>query len=142
MTEKGAAAPAPMPNHSAADDARLRYIIDILQEKKALDILLMDLRAVTDTADFFVLCSGTSDQHVRALADELVDRLRAEGQRPWHVEGLAARRWILLDFVDVVVHVFSQEAREFYSLERLWGDADLTPIADAWAARTEAPASA
>ena len=131
-----------MPNQTAADDARLRRIIDILQDKKALDILLMDLRAVTDTADFFVLCSGTSDQHVRTLAEELVDRLRAEGQRPWHVEGLAVRRWILLDFVDVVVHVFSQEAREFYSLERLWGDAALTPIADAWAARTETQASA
>ena len=114
------------------EDARLRKIIEILQSKKALDLLLMDLRAVTDTADFFILCSGTSEAHVKSLMDEIIDRLAEEGCRPWHVEGYQARRWVLLDFVDIVVHIFRQEAREFYALERLWGDAECTTFEDSW----------
>jgi ribosome-associated protein len=124
------------------EDPRLRRIVEVLQDRKALDILLMDLRAVTDTADFFVLCSGTSDQHIKSLTEELLEKLQADGQRPWHLEGYAARRWVLLDFVDVVVHIFRQEAREFYALERLWGDAALTRVPDAWAAPAEARAGA
>lgn len=121
----------PMP---VSEDARLQRIIEILQDKKALDILLMDLRQVTDTADFFILCSGTSDLHVKALAEELCDQLRAAGQAPWHIEGFEARRWVLLDLVDIVVHIFRQEIREFYALERLWGDAAFTSFAPAWEA--------
>jgi ribosome-associated protein len=106
-------------------ETRVRRIIELLQDKKGLDIVLLDLRAVTDTADFFVLCSGTSDLHVKALAEDLRDQ-PAAGEGPWHVEGFETRRWVLLDFVDVVVHIFRQEVREFYALERLWGDAVCT----------------
>ena len=112
-------------------EAQVQWIVEILQEKKALEIMRLDLRAVTDTADFFVLCSGSSDLHVKALAEELCEQLGAAGQGPWHVEGYETRRWVLLDFVDIVVHIFRPEVREFYALERLWGDAKRTSFADA-----------
>lgn len=119
----------------AADvETRVQRIAGLLQDKKALDIVLLDLRAVTDTADFFVLCSGTSDLHVKALTEELCDQLEASGEGPWHVEGYETRRWVLLDFVDIVVHIFRQEVREFYALERLWGDAARTSLASGWGA--------
>jgi ribosome-associated protein len=98
-------------------------LVELLQSKQGLDILLMDLRKVTDTTDFFIVCSGNSDQHVRALADEVMEQSKAAGDPPWHVEGYQTGRWILVDFVHVVVHVLSRQAREYYSLERLWGDA-------------------
>lgn len=98
-------------------------IVEVLQSKVAEDLLLMDLRDVTDVADFFLLATGTSDMHIRSLADELVEKLEARGERPWHVEGKEQCRWILIDLVHVVIHLFSPEAREYYGLERLWGDA-------------------
>jgi len=92
----------------------------------------MDLRQVSDTADYFVLCTGTSDAHVRALSEDVADRMRQLGDRPWHVEGTQTRRWVLIDLVDIVVHVFRREAREFYALERLWGDAEIQRFEDQW----------
>ena len=112
--------------HSAAGEELLPRIVEILQSKQAADVLLMDLRSSTDTTDFFVLCSGTSDQHVKTLADELTRTLKEEGNPHWHIEGYRTRRWVLVDYVDVVVHIFGREAREFYALERLWGDAKRT----------------
>ena len=111
-------------------DPRLRVIADALVGKKGLDIVVMGLRSVTDIADFFVLCTGASDLHVRSLAQEVVDRLRESGDRPWHVEGMQQGRWVLVDNVDIVVHVFNGDAREHYALERLWGDAELFAIVD------------
>ena len=99
---------------------------------KALDLTLIDLREVSDAADFFILCTATSEPHVRSLANDLVETLRESGERPWHVEGMESLRWVLVDLVDVVVHIFRGEAREYYALERLWGDADTTRFADAW----------
>ncbi len=120
------------PAVAAEVETRVRRIAELLQDKKGIDIVLLDLRAVTDTADFFVLCSGTSDLHVKALAEEVCDQLRTTGQGPWHVEGYESRRWVLLDFVDIVVHIFRQEVREFYALERLWGDAVRTSMGSGW----------
>jgi len=106
--------------------------VDTLQDMKALDLTLIDLREISDAADYFILCTGTSEPHVRSLANDLVGRLRESGERPWHVEGMESLRWVLVDLVDVVVHIFRGEAREYYALERLWGDADTTRFADAW----------
>jgi ribosome-associated protein len=122
--------PRVLPGGLGDYDPRLRIIADALLGKKGLGIVVMGLRAVTDVADFFVLCTGASDQHVRSLAQEVVDRLRESGDRPWHVEGMQQGRWVLVDSVDIVVHVFSIDAREHYALERLWGDAELLAIVD------------
>ena len=116
----------------AIDHPQVATIVEVLQEKKGLDILLIDLKGINESADFFVLCTGTSNMHVKGLAEAVRDKLREQGDRAWHVEGLENQRWVLLDFVDIVVHVFRQDAREFYALERLWGDAECVRIEDAW----------
>lgn len=94
-----------------------------LAERKAQEIVVLDLRGLSDATDFFVIASGTSDTHVRAVADHVLEALAGSGVRPHHAEGLAQGRWALLDFVDYVVHVFHPTQRDFYQLERLWGDA-------------------
>ena len=98
-------------------------------ERQAVDGLVLDLRGLTDMTDAFVIASGTSDTHVRAIAEHVLETLRLRGARAHHVEGLSAGRWVLLDFVDFVVHVFHPVPREFYQLERLWGDAPRRPLA-------------
>ncbi len=88
-----------------------------------MDGLVLDLRHLSDAADHFVVVSGTSDTHVRAIAEHVIEALRDHGVRVHHVEGLTQGRWVLLDFVDFVVHVFHPTLRSFYQLEGLWGDA-------------------
>jgi ribosome-associated protein len=99
-------------------------------EKKATDILILDLRELTSAADRFVICSGDSETQVKAIADHVSEKLREKGSKVWHVEGLEGRRWVLLDFVDVVVHVFYSETRAYYGLENLWGDAPAKRVDD------------
>ena len=112
------------PPDPLSKDPRLSLIAGILQEKKAEDILVLDLRQVSDAADCFIICSAPSDPHVKAIVTALVESLRAAGHRPWHVEGMEQRRWVLIDLVDIVVHVFLPQVREYFALERLWGDAE------------------
>jgi len=95
----------------------------IALSKKASEVKVLDLRELTSVTDYFVLCSGELDVHVKAISDAIMEGLRKKKLRVWHVEGYDARRWVLLDYVDIVVHVFDREARQFYGLERLWGDA-------------------
>lgn len=96
---------------------------------KAEDVLLLDLEGVTDMTDFFVIASGTSDTHVRSTAENVLSSLKQEGQKVTHEEGLSGGRWALLDFVDVVVHIFHPTQRSYYQLERLWADATVIPVA-------------
>jgi ribosome-associated protein len=106
----------------------LRNAIQAADDLKARDLVVLDLRGLNDAADYFVVGSGTSDAHVRGIAHAVLDTLARSGQHPHHVEGLPSGRWVLLDFVDFVVHLFHPEARAFYQLERLWDDAPaLTP---------------
>jgi ribosome-associated protein len=109
-----------------------QVVVKGMQEKKGQAIIVMDLRSIKNSiADFFVLCTGTSDTHVDAIADSVEKEVYIiANQDPWHREGKQNKEWILLDYVDVVVHVFKKEIREFYSLEDLWGDAVLTSIED------------
>lgn len=100
-----------------------RTMVDILTDRKSEDILLLDLRPVTFVADYFVLCNGTSERHIRALAEELKEAMAKQGTRPQHVEGASDSGWVLLDYGDVVVHVFGQEERSYYALDRLWKEA-------------------
>jgi len=103
--------------------ATAKACCDLALDKRADGVMLIDLRRHGAPTDYFVICSGNGDRHVRAIADGIVEEMARRGVRPWHVEGLSARKWILIDYVNVVVHVFNAEARRFYSLETLWGDA-------------------
>jgi ribosome-associated protein len=101
----------------------LARAVALAADRKGLDQVVLDLRGLSDATDYFLLVTGTSDSHVRAIAEHVVEELRKEGVRPSHVEGLRSGRWVLIDYFDFVVHVFHPAAREFYQLERLWGDA-------------------
>ena len=101
----------------------LRAAAEAAASRKAVDMVGLDLSALDGVADYFLICSGSSEPQVKAIAEAVEDQLRELGARPWHVEGREFRRWVLLDFVDVVVHVFHEKTREYYLLERLWGDA-------------------
>jgi ribosome-associated protein len=98
--------------------------------KRAEDVLILDLRELDGVCDYFVLATGQSEVQTRAIADAVDEGMRARGMKPWHVEGYEARRWILLDYVDFVVHVFHARAREYYLLDKLWGDARREIVAD------------
>ena len=98
--------------------------------KKAQNVTILDLRKVTDMADFFVICSADSDTQVKAVADAVIDGMENAGVEAWHREGLTERQWVLVDYVDVVVHIFHREARKFYGLEKLWGDAKIETVED------------
>jgi ribosome-associated protein len=108
-----------------------RHIAQLALERKAEDVVLLDLRGLSSACDFFVIASGSSEVQVKAIGDFIEESLEEESIRPWHVEGRSHRRWVLLDFVDVVVHVFHEEARGYYLLDRLWGDAPREEIRDA-----------
>ena len=97
--------------------------VQAAQEKKAEDTVVLDLRPAADFTDYFVLLSGTNQRQLVAIADAVRDTLRGKGYRPTHVEGYPRHEWILLDYGDFVVHVFTPATRSFYDLERLWGDA-------------------
>lgn len=99
-------------------------------KKKAEEVVVLDLRTMTSVCDYFVIASGASETQVKAIADQVVEGLAEKGQKVWHTEGYQALRWVLLDYVDVVVHVFHQETRTIYQLERLWADAGKEKLAD------------
>jgi ribosome-associated protein len=108
--------------------AEVNRAIELARDRKATDMLLLDLHDVSNATDYFLLINGTSDTHVRAIADHIIDEMRKEGMKADHIEGLRSGRWVLIDYIDFVVHVFHPTAREFYQLERLWGDAPATAI--------------
>lgn len=110
---------------------QVRRAVRHAQERKAEDIAVLDLRHISSATDFFVIVTGRSDIQVRAIADHILDSARSDGNRPDHVEGLKEGRWVLLDYIDYVVHVFHPAVRDFYRLEALWGDATSIAIEDA-----------
>jgi ribosome-associated protein len=99
-----------------------------LVDNKANDVVVLSLKGVTDMTDYFIIASGTSDTHVRALGEHVQEALRKDGARPHHAEGLVQGRWVLLDYVDFVVHLFHPSLRTFYQLERLWSDAEVVSV--------------
>ena len=105
-------------------------------DKKALDVVVLDLRNTPAFTDFFVLCSGSNQRQVKAIADAVEEALRAAKVRPAHIEGYDRADWILMDFFTFIVHVFTPQTREFYSLERLWGDAERIEVSDTPAGET------
>ena len=105
-------------------DQLAEAICELAADKKALDVVALDLRDVIDYTDYFVVCSGTADRQVKAISDGILYGLKERhGVRPERVEGLGQARWVLMDYLDAVVHIFVPEVREYYALERLWGEA-------------------
>jgi ribosome-associated protein len=101
-----------------------RIIVDVISDLKGEDIVLMDLRDVTIISDFFVICTADNERQLKAIVDKISETLKKDyGIKAWRVEGKASGGWILIDYVDVVVHVFSEEQRDYYDLEGLWSDA-------------------
>jgi ribosome-associated protein len=117
--------PAPHESLEAARDAARLTLT-----KKAEDVVILDLSGVEAVCDYFVLATGNSEVQVKAIADAVEEGMARQGRKPWHIEGYEARRWILLDYVDFVVHVFHVRAREYYLLDRLWGDVQRERVAD------------
>jgi ribosome-associated protein len=100
----------------------LNIVIDALNDKKARDIKAIDIRDLTTIANYFVIASGTSSTHIQSLADNIEEKLLDKGITPLHTEGYVSARWLLMDYSDIVVHIFHEEDREYYGLERLWQD--------------------
>ena len=96
---------------------------EIALDKKAEDAIILDVRGISTVADFFLICNGTSEPHLKAIADEITRRLRDAGIRPLHRDGFPPSRWIVMDYNDVLIHIFHPELRQRYGLEDLWGDA-------------------
>ena len=120
-----------MSRRPAKPSALVDLVLQAADDLNAREMIALDLRGLNDATDWFVIASGTSDAHVRGIANSVLRRLEETGTRAHHVEGLPGGRWVLLDFVDVVVHLFHPEARAFYQLERLWNDAPrLAPAAE------------
>ncbi len=106
-----------------------RHVVEAIQAKKAKDILIIDMSEVSAIADYFVISTGDSDLQIKAIVDGVIEDVRADiDERPWRTEGYETRRWVLIDYVDVVVHVFDRESRSYYNLERLWADAPMEEI--------------
>lgn len=119
------------PTKSTDIQSLLDAIVEGLLEKKAKDIRLLDVRELTTLTDFFVVCHGTSETQIRALANSVMEKVKQNLEESvWKQEGMDTRRWIILDYVNVVVHIFNQEKRDFYGIERMWNDAKITEIAD------------
>lgn len=103
--------------------ADLLAAVAAARDKKALELVILDLREAGAFCDYFIVCTGASQRQVHAIADGIEESLKTMGVRPAHIEGHARAEWVLLDYFDFIVHVFSPAARAFYSLERLWGSA-------------------
>jgi ribosome-associated protein len=106
---------------------QLREAVRAAQDRKALELIVLDLEGICSFTSYFLICSGTSTRHTQAICDAILEKLRAFGLSPAHVEGFSQAEWILIDYLNFVVHIFSERAREFYDLERLWKKAPRLP---------------
>ena len=126
-TERKRATPAAKPKRLSGEVSKA---VQAALDKKALDIVVLDLRHTPAFTDFFVLCSGQNQRQVKAIADAVEEALRGAKVRPAHIEGYDRADWILMDFFTFIVHVFTPQTRAFYALERLWGDAERIDVSD------------
>ena len=119
-----------MQKNKASADELISLIIHGIEEVKGIDINLLDLREIENTVcDYFIICSGTSNTHVNAITSSIQKTVsKAIKDKPWHVEGSENAEWVLMDYVNVVVHVFQKQIRDFYDIEGLWGDAKVTLV--------------
>lgn len=119
-----------MQKTKASADELIALILEGIEEVKGVDINLLDLREIENTVcDYFIICTGTSNTHVNAIVASIQKTVsKALHDKPWHVEGSENAEWVLMDYVNVVVHVFQKQIREFYDIEGLWGDAKVTMV--------------
>jgi ribosome-associated protein len=110
----------PVTSASTTKDTSLQDALEAALDKKAVDVIVLELDGVCSFTDCFIICSGTSSRQNQAISDGVKERLRQSGHRASHIEGYAEGEWILMDYLDFVVHIFTERAREFYDLERLW----------------------
>ena len=108
----------------------MENIVKILDDKKGMDIKVLDITELTTMANYFVICTGTSSPHIKALSDELDEKLSEKGISFLSKEGFQTANWVLMDYDNVIVHIFNEETREFYSIENLWSDAKVVDIQD------------
>lgn len=106
------------------------FIADLILKKKGTDIKIINLEGKTSVTDYFVICSASSTMQVKAVADHILQETKKAGETAWRDEGYTGLTWILIDYVDVVVHIFMEETRRFYNLEGLWGDAEIIDVPD------------
>ncbi len=119
------------PNDKPSADQLIEAIGEALLSKKAENILRLDVRNLTTLTDYFIVCHATSDSQVKALADIVIEDVKNTfGERVWRKEGHTTNRWIVLDYVNVVVHIFLRDLREYYGIERMWSDAEICEIKD------------
>ena len=133
-----------MPKKKTAKIDLKDAIVNGMLEKKANKITVLDLRKLkTSMADYFIVCHGNSDKQVSAIADSVEDlALKQADEKPWHIEGAELSEWILMDYFDVVVHIFKDEKRDFYGIEELWSDADITYVGEEPAVKPVAKSTA
>jgi ribosome-associated protein len=109
---------------------QLRDAVSAAQDRKALDLRVLDLEGTCSFTSYFLICTGTSSRHTQAICDAILEKLNKSGHAPAHVEGYAQAEWILVDYLNFVVHIFSERARHFYDLERLWKNAPRLAVSD------------
>ena len=117
-------------NNPLGSPLHVRRISELMLEKKALDVTIIDVRKITTLTDFFVLCTSESQPQSRAITDHIHQEMKKEKMKAWHIEGYQQLDWVLVDFVNIVAHVFSKDAREYYEFERLWADGKITRVKD------------
>lgn len=116
---------------TANSDKLIEAIAEGLLDRKAEDITVLDVSKLTTLADKFIICHATTDVQIKAIADSVVKQTKEQlGEKPWKEEGRDTRRWVILDYVNVVVHIFKKELREYYALEKMWNDAEIRKIED------------
>ncbi|HWQ27197.1 MAG TPA: ribosome silencing factor [Chlorobaculum sp.] len=126
----------------AMSELLARRVAELSLEKKGEDVKILDLRGLTSVTDFFVIITADSERKAKAVSDHIVDELKQEDERPMHIEGLDSLHWVLIDYVDVVVHIFQPDERRFYDLESLWSDAPVTRVVEPEFPEGTAPAEA
>ena len=117
-------------NNPLGSPLHARRISELMLEKKALDVTIIDVRKITTLTDFFVLCTSESQPQSRAITDHIHQEMKKEKMKAWHIEGYQQLDWVLVDFVNIVAHIFSKDARQYYEFERLWVDGKITRIKD------------
>ena len=113
---------------SSGSQLYAQRISELMLDKKALDIKIIDVRDITTLTDFFVICTSESEPQSRAITDHINQKMKTAGHASWHTEGYQLLDWVLVDFVNIVVHIFSKKAREYYEFERLWADGTITQV--------------